>query len=225
MKELRILNVSFQTTIEPWELNAFRGAMANKVGLGNDWFHNHNNEEGANKLHYRYPLIQYKLHQSRPVLLCIDKGVDEAHHFFVQPDWSLVINKEKHDMRIQKLVLNQFEMKIFERPQSYRIHNWLALNSENYKMYHSMIRITDKIALLERILTNNLLRFVEGIGWENDRKIEVSITDLIKVNRVSYQGLKVEAHNIDFNCNVFIPDFIGLGRGSSIGFGVVKHYR
>ena len=60
-KALRLLSVTFQSTIEPWELPQFRGAMAHKVGLEHEWFHNHNNEDPDKpKLHYRYPLIQYK---------------------------------------------------------------------------------------------------------------------------------------------------------------------
>jgi len=227
MKELRLLNVTFETILAPWELSAFRGAMAHKVGWEHDWFHNHDSsEEDSDLKHiYRYPLIQYKLHQKHPLLLCIDKGVEEAHHFFTQSDWSLNINHEKHDMRIHRLHLNQFNMRMFDQPQAYRLHNWLALNSENYKAYHSLLSISDKVALLERILTNNILRFAEGIGWEVPERIEVAITNLLQVNRVSYKGLKVEAHNLDFQANVFLPDFIGIGRGSSMGFGVVKHYR
>ena len=225
MKELRLLSVTFQDTLQPWELPAFRGAIAQKVGWEHDWFHNHNNSEEGEKTIYRYPLIQYKLHQKHPMMLCIDQGVDEAHLLFTKPDWSLKVNNEKLEMKIQSLNLNNFKMRLFEKPQQYRLHNWLALNSENYKAYHDMTRIGDKITLLERILTNNILRFAEGIGWEIPEKIELGITDLIKVNRVSYKNLKVEAHNLDFQSNVFLPDFIGLGRGSSMGFGVIKHYR
>ena len=224
-KELRLLSVTFQDMIKPWELTAFRGAIANKVGWQHDWFHNHNNSEEGEKVIYRYPLIQYKLHKEHPMLLCIDQGVDEAHLLFTQPDWTLDLNGGKLDMKIKNLNMNSLQMRTLEQPQRYRMHNWLALNSENYKAYHSFSKISDKIQLLERILTNNILRFAEGIGWQSETPFQVGITDLLKVNRVSYKNLKVEAHNLDFESNVFIPDFIGLGRGSSQGFGVVKHYR
>jgi hypothetical protein len=223
---LRLLSVTFQTTIEPWELSQFRGAMAHKVGLENEWFHNHNNEDPEQpKLHYRYPLIQYKLHQKHPMLLCLDKGVEEAHHFFAQPDWSLRIGKEAHDMRIQKLQLDEFNIRLLNRPQRYRLHNWLALNSENHKAYHDTLSIATQMQLLERVLTSHLLRFAEGIDWRVPDQIEIAVTALHKVNRVSFKEFKKEAFNIDFVSNLFIPDFVGLGQGSSLGFGVVKRYK
>ncbi len=67
MKKLRLLAVSFDTHISPWELKQFRGAVSQKVGLEHEWFHNHDNsgEEqdspsyGRPRYHHRYPLIQY----------------------------------------------------------------------------------------------------------------------------------------------------------------------
>lgn len=225
-KALRLLSVTFQSTIEPWELPQFRGAMAHKVGLEHEWFHNHNNEDPDKpKLHYRYPLIQYKLHKKHPMLLCIDKGVEEAHHFFAQSDWSLRIGKEQHDMRIQQLNLNEFNIRLLERPQRYRIHNWLALNSDNHKEYHSTLSIAKQMQLLERVLTNHILRFAEGIEWAVPGQIEIAIPELFKVSRISFKGLKKEAFTLDFISNLFIPDFIGIGQGSSLGFGVIKHYK
>lgn len=49
--KLRILSVAFDTPIEPWELRAFRGAVARKAGWEHELFHNHNNETGG--FHYR----------------------------------------------------------------------------------------------------------------------------------------------------------------------------
>jgi len=47
---LRVLTVHFDTPIEPWELPAFRRAVARKGGWEHQHFHN-NNETGG--LHYR----------------------------------------------------------------------------------------------------------------------------------------------------------------------------
>jgi Cas6b N-terminal domain len=86
MKNLRILQVAFDTEIQPYELPYFRGAVARKVGIEHEWFHNHDNTNGGT--HNRYPLIQYKLDthkgQMRPMLLCLDEAIEEAHHFFSQ---------------------------------------------------------------------------------------------------------------------------------------------
>ena len=67
MKRLRILQVSFDSNLQPYQLPAFRGAIARKVGIEHEWFHNHDNENGG--FHNRYPLIQYKLDTHQGIVL------------------------------------------------------------------------------------------------------------------------------------------------------------
>lgn len=89
MKRLRILSVAFDTSLQPWQLPQFRGAVTQEVGPEHDWFQNHNNETGG--VHQRYPLIQYKIDaykgQMRPMLLFLNEGIEEAQHFFSKHDW------------------------------------------------------------------------------------------------------------------------------------------
>ena len=137
MKRLRILAVSFDTNIQPYQLPAFRGAIAAKVGLQHDWFHNHDNENGGT--HNRYPLIQYKLDthqgQMRPMLLCLDNAIEEAHHFFSQSDWTIDIRQDTHNLKIAKLNVHQYTLNTWQRPFTYRLHKWQAMNAENYQKY------------------------------------------------------------------------------------------
>ena len=116
MKKLRILQVSFDTEIQPYQLAAFRGAVAHKVGLEHSWFHNHDNENGGT--FNRYPLIQYKIFndkgQMQPMLLCLEQGIEEAHHLFSQPEWSLNIKGQQHDLRIANLHVNQYTLNTWD---------------------------------------------------------------------------------------------------------------
>ena len=90
MKPIRILSVTFDTEIAAHETPAFRGAVIEKVGLEHELFHNHNNDPQARvAYHYRYPLVQHKRWRRKPSIVFIDKGVDQAQHFFMQPDWRL----------------------------------------------------------------------------------------------------------------------------------------
>lgn len=62
MKQLRLISVTFDTEIAPYETPAFRGAVIEKVGYEREHYHNHNNDPEADiRYHYRYPLVQYKL--------------------------------------------------------------------------------------------------------------------------------------------------------------------
>ena len=94
MKNLRILQVAFDTNIQPYKLPYFRGAIAQKVGIEHAWFHNHDNTNGG--FHNRYPLIQYKLDtykgHIRPMRFCLDKGIEAAPHFSLQPKLEVIRN-------------------------------------------------------------------------------------------------------------------------------------
>lgn len=220
---LRLLAVTFDTHLEPWELAQFRGAMAHKVGLEHEWFHNHRNTPNGPRFHYRYPLIQYKLHRNRPMLFCMGPCVEEARHFFTQPDWSLMIGDHRHEMRLQNIHVQEFQLTVLEQPIEYRIHKWMPLNQENYTKYLQLHSLAAKYAFLENILRNNILTFAQGVRWFVPQAIQVAITETLgKPQYISYKGVKRMTFNLHFTCNIGLPNFMGLGKGSSNGFGVVK---
>jgi len=224
---LKLLRVHFDVEIAPYEVAAFRGAIIEKVGIENDLFHNHLNEGGKidetedPKFAYRYPRIQYKRIGKQPVILCVGEGVDEIHKFFEKSNWDIRLGKDVLEMRIAKLDLNQFEMKISERLSSYSIRNWVALNQQAYNQYQKLDGIVEKIAFLEKKLIGNILAFAKGIGWHIEEKIELKITDLPQMQLISYKKQKLQTFNLDFKTNVFIPQYIGLGAKTSVGMGTV----
>jgi hypothetical protein len=228
MKKLRILAVSFDTHIQPYQLSAFRGAVASKVGWEHDWFHNHDNStEGGGKTINRYPLIQYKLDtrgdQMRPMLLCLDEAIEEAHHFFSQPEWSVTIKDQQHNLAIAQLRVNQYTLNVWQRPFSYRLHKWLALNSENYKLWQNLEGLGERVEFLEQKLRNHILSFAKGVDWTIEEKIEVKILSFQEPEWIAYKNIKTLAFTLDFKANISLPDFIGLGKGASRGLGVVKN--
>ncbi|MCB0573045.1 MAG: hypothetical protein KDC61_00560, partial [Saprospiraceae bacterium] len=42
---------------------------------------------------------------------------------------------------------------------------------------------------------------------------------------IGYKGVKVLAFSLEFSCNVALPDYIGLGKGCSSGWGVLKRLK
>lgn len=238
MKKLRLLAISFDTNIKPWEITRFRGAVAHKVGLEHEWFHNHDNsrqsaagneaseEEAKDRYHYRYPLIQYKIDtqgkQMRPMMLCLDDCIEEAHHLFSQTDWSLHIGENRHELRIARLHVDQINLNVWDRPFTYRLHKWRALNSENFREWQQMKGKTERYSFLDKLLANHITSFARGVGWELESRFEVKITELLKDEWVSVKQVKKLAFTIEFQANISLPDFIGLGAGVSEGFGVVR---
>lgn len=227
MHNLRTLSITFDTFLNPWELPRFRAAIARKAGLEHEWFHNHDNAHGG--YHQRYPLIQYKLDAhnrlQRPMLLCLGDGVEEAQHFFSRPDWSLRIGEKDHTMRIAHLRAQQHHLTLSETPITWRIHKWKAFNPENYEHFRTLRGISEQFAFLEKVLSAHLIAFAEGVGWRIPGHFDVKITDLLKQEWADSKDAKVLAFTLDFSSSLTLPDYIGLGKGASMGWGVLRRQR
>jgi hypothetical protein len=227
VKRLRILQVAFDNEIQPYQLSAFRGAVARKVGIEHEWFHNHDNEHGG--FHNRYPLIQYKLDtykgQMRPMLLCLEEGIEEAHHLFSQPEWNLTLKGEKYDLRIGKLNVNQYTLNVWEQSFHYRLHKWQVFNTDRYNHWKQLDGIAEQYAFMEEKLAIQIASFGKGVGWQPEQPIAVKITSPFKAEWLDYKQTKVQVFSLDFKVNVSLPDFIGLGKGASRGLGVVRRVR
>lgn len=221
-KTIKYLRIQFKDEIAAHEIPAFRGAVADTAGHQHILFHNHNGNEG---LRYSYPLIQYKRVGSKATLLCMDEGVEEVHHFFQSADRTVRLSGRELKLEIDSLILNQFTLQVWDKTFQYRIHNWIALNQDTYKTWQGLTSEEEKRQLLERTLIGNLLSFAKGIGWRVEKPIELHITGLEPPRAVRVKQAKVLGFTATFRCNVFIPEFMGLGKNVSLGFGTVRKDR
>ncbi|MCX6252315.1 MAG: CRISPR-associated endonuclease Cas6 [Bacteroidetes bacterium] len=222
MKKIRMLRVSFDAEIKDSEVPAFRAAIIDKVGQKNVLFHHHLDQE---KFLYRYPLIQYKVLQHQPTIICIDYGVDEIHKYFEKRNWNIRVNDRQLEMKISRLELNQFNLQVWNKHFEYSIHNWIALNQENLEKYNNLTALSDRIAFLEKTLTGNIISFAKGVEWTVDKQIELKILDFKEPRTVKLKTNDLIGFNVNFSTNVFLPNFIGLGKAVSKGYGIVRSVR
>lgn len=218
MKKIKYLKIEFDGNLKPYEIPAFRGAIARKAGLENELFHNHRPEGG---FIYSYPLIQYKTFKGHPTLLCIDQGIDEIHHFFSQKNWTLNISGENLPMKIHSMDMHQYTMQVWKKEFHYNIRNWIALNQNNYQEYKGIDSLSEKLVYLEKKLIGNIISFAKGIEWDINRQIEVKISELHRVKQVKVKDQKLLGFDLDFKSNVFLPNSLGLGKSVSLGYGTV----
>ena len=220
--KIRVLLIEFENKIAAYELPAFRGAVSDIAGYKHILFHNHNHHS----FRYAYPLIQYKRVREKPALLCIEAGVDEVHHFFENKHDHLILGNREYELKVSGIHLNQFMIQIWDRSFRYRLHNWLPLNQHNYKEYKNLKNDIERIEFLNNILFGNILSFAKGIGWHLDKeKLQVRIHDIDRQNIVKVKNIPRESYTLEFSNNVFLPNYIGLGKNASLGFGTVKQIK
>lgn len=222
LKKIRYLTIQFDNEIEPWELSLFRGAVIQKAGNEHILFHNHLNDR---EFLYGYPVIQYKRIGRCPMIVCLDYGTDEIHHFFNSGSLEINIGERKLNLLVRKLNLNQINLQVWEKSFRFKIRNWIALNQENYTKYALIKDELEKVSFLENILKANILSFAKGVKWDIDKNINLRIDQIVSAKQVPYKGTRLTGFDVEFRTNVFLPDFVGLGKGVSLGFGTVTIVR
>jgi len=219
MPKIRYLKIRFANRLHPRELPCFRAAVIEATERESSLFHNHRNPEGY---HYRYPLIQYKIDHRKAAIVCLNDGADDIHYLLRQRELNLRIGERQERFEIEDVRLNYFNVQTWQTSFEYSLLNWIALNQQNFRRYQQLDSEIERLQLLERILTGNILAFAKYLDWMVEDRIEVRITRLKEQRALPYKGHKVRCFSLNFRCNVSLPDYTGIGKGASTGFGVVR---
>lgn len=181
-------------------------------------FHNHKDKEA---LRYAYPLIQYKRINGKAAIVCMSDGVNVIGEYLSNGLKDILVNGASIKLSIDNAIPRITTTQVWDSCFKYRISNWLALNSDNYAKYTATESEAARIVFLENILTGNILSFFKGCRINVERKIECKILSLNQTRLLQFKETKLMAFNLTFKCNATLPDYIGLGRHVSVGFGAI----
>ena len=178
--------------------------------------HNHYSND---KFLYSYPFVQYKIINGDIVIVGIDEGGDILKE--ISPEISsLTLEK---DYKIVEKIIHEKEVDI--KPTSDEKHYkfltpWLGLNQKNYPKYVNAESWKDRKEILNKVLVGNILSMSKGLGVIVNKRLYAKTHFEEKI--VEYKGVKMNAFLGEFKIHYDIPDYFGLGKGVSQGFGCVK---
>ena len=203
------------------QIHKMRGYIGN-LFKEHDLVHNHG-EDGKNI--FRYPLIQFKtIDKGTPVILAIG---DEAIKIFSEIFMKLErIEIDDRILRIneKELSVNDYPFGISENTVTYEfIHPWIALNQENYLKYQELATVKEKKDMLSKMLVGNILSMSKGLGYTVPARIEAETT--LNSIKTKLKGVEVIGFIGSFRANFEIPDFFGIGKSVSRGFGTVERIK
>lgn len=93
------------------------------------------------------------------------------------------------------------------------------MNEKNYKEYKSLNK-KEQTLLLHKVLVGNILSVAKA--FEYVVLSELKVKTKVKPVSVVYKEVPMIGFTGDFKINFKLPEFIGLGKGVSQGFGTVK---
>ena len=223
MKYVRTLNVITDAEIRQNEIPLFRGAVINSLGEHpNVFFHNHLDDD---KFRYSYPLIQYKRLEKKAAIVCVEEGVDIIGQFLTEVNGKLAIGERQITCNTGRIQPARILVQTWQEMFSYHVSRWLPLNSKNYQLYQNLEGVVEKTMFLENILKGNLLSMLKGLNIHLEKELILKITEIGEPYLLNNKGIKMMAFNADFNCNLSIPNYLGIGKNSSIGCGIIHQLR
>ena len=97
---------------------------------------------------------------------------------------------------------------------------WLSLNKSNYQQYQKIENQTKKNNFLEKMVINNTISMSKGLGYTVPAPIEANITEIREI-QTSLKGNPMLGFLGTFSVNFEIPDYWGIGKSVSRGFGTI----
>ena len=194
-----------------------RGYFGNKF-IENIELHNHLH----NKLLYSYPKVQYKTLQNIPFIIAIENSIPKLHNVIMQVEQIIIDNKVYNCEDVQIQLETKF-LNISNKQKKYTfLSPWLCLNQKNYKEYKNLDECDKKI-FLDKILIGNILSMCKGLDICVNDKIIVN-TNVREISS-NFKNNKMISFYGDFYTNFNIPNYFGIGRSVSRGFGMIKYIR
>ena len=196
------------------DIHKLRGYFGNRF-KELDLLHNHNPETGKNI--YRYPAVQFK--ERGMVTGYKEEGIKILKRMFLETDTVIIQDRE--------IKIRQKEMEIKEQPlgedgelHEYRfLTPWCALNQTNYKKYCLMSGAEERRKKLQGILISNILSFCKFAGYTVKERLMVKLK--LHHTHEILKGEKVMGFKGDFVINFLLPDYLGLGKSTSRGYGMI----
>lgn len=216
---IEVLSVMLDVRLKDIELPFLRGALISKVSNSGTLFHGHL----PDGLRYSYPLIQYKKLGEYATVVALQEAVPQLAELLLENTVpiKLRLGRRMVSASLSDVFRQNIDMSVSTAMRTFEISRWLPLNQENYDAYCTMDSLADKLAFLENLLLGNILSFAKGVGVFFEEQVRVSIVYILSTGTFKYKGVEMLGFDIQFRTNVRLPEFIGLGKGVSLGFGTI----
>ncbi len=199
--------------LKPRDATKLRGFFSNKY-IDQEIVHNHNGD----KYIYNYPKVQYKSIKKQPIVCGIGEGANIALKMSFETDKLIIGNRELSAMQ-KSMVKEQRELGIISDYKEYKFFTpWLALNQKNIAQYNTANSI-ERESMLKRILIGNILSMSKGLGYTVTSEIYAWIN--LEERIIKFKGMEMKSFIGTFKTNFLIPDYLGLGKSVSRGFGTI----
>lgn len=206
--------------LNPSQIHKLRGYVGN-VFAEHDLIHNHDLETG--KSIYRYPLIQFKIIDNTPCIVALtEKAIQIFTEIFMALN-EIIIDGKKILINEKDLKIETVDLGFSQETFMYEfITPWIGLNQKNFATYINLKNQKEKTDLLKRIVIGNILSMSKYLNLQLAQHQQINVDLQFQQTKVTLKGRQMIGFKGMFKTNFVIPDYMGLGKSVSRGFGTVK---
>lgn len=198
------------------DAHKLRGYFGNLFKEHSPLLHNHY-EDGSSR--YAYPLVQYKVIDKIPVLVGFQEGADLLISLFLRIR-EIDIEEQIYPVLAKNIQQKQYELSVNKQLYNYSFKTlWMALNQENFKKYMELDE-SDRTTFLNRQLQNNILSFYKGLSFHIDER--VMVISKMEEKQTFFKNQTMLAFSGEFTSNAYLPEWTGIGKAVSRGFGSIS---
>jgi hypothetical protein len=177
----------------------------------------------VDKLLYTYPRIQYKIVNGAALVLGIEEGAEVLKEIYDKYN-ELTLGESVYAIVERGIMITEVDFGIVPEIVSYEfVTPWLALSQQNYQRYVDSMR-QERRELLRRTLIGNILSASKGLEYVVLEEIKLELGRLRRL-KCEVKGTPFIGFLGEFMVNFAIPDYFGLGKSVSRGFGTVRRLR
>ncbi|HHE39227.1 MAG TPA: hypothetical protein ENL20_11745 [Candidatus Cloacimonetes bacterium] len=213
----KILTVLFSDVQhKPSDIPKLRGYFSDKFPEHTE-LHNHLPD---GKFSYGFPQVQYRIIERHPALIGFNKGIEVLKKIFFELD-EMIINGRRYSLFEKEIFLKETNFGMSDNFIDYKFASpWMALKEENYRKYKTLNQIEQQ-KFLKHILRENLKTLSKGFDYTIPNIEKIKVEGFFKPKMVNFKNLKMQCFTGEFMVNFLIPDYLGIGKQSARGFGVV----
>ncbi|MGB5976165.1 MAG: CRISPR-associated endonuclease Cas6 [Cyclobacteriaceae bacterium] len=183
-------------------------------------------EKPGRQRYYDYPTVQYKLRHRRPGIMGVGPGAQAVQLWLSLCGDHLLVNGPHHrepyrlSLDVYRHDHQQWRPALLDKPKTYRLSRWLPMNRANHDKWKRLGRLTERAAMLDGLLWGHLCHLCEGLDITLPKdKVQLWVSQLDHQGYQDCYGIKKLSLDITFTTNVNLPPGLGLGQGTTLGFG------
>ena len=173
-----------------------------------------------------YPLLQFKTRyeegQLRPMVMVLGDKIGAVREILTRERLEVRFRDRREQLKVHNSKWLPFELNTKDELQEYQLFKYHAFNQENYRLYRRLRDELERQEFIRCLVERHFDAFVKGIGWNPDPPIQIRDLQIKQQQLRPYRSYQAHCFDLSFRTNLWVPEHIGLGKGVSLGFGVLR---